>query len=69
MVVQDGLVLRDSRGGVIQLVELLKKGTSDEEVHMMAMAVIANPSFPPRCLLGVVMRMAVISFKIPWQLS
>ena len=35
----------------------------------MAMAVIATPSFPACRLTGVLMRMAVTSFTIPWQLS
>ena len=33
----------------------------------MAIAVISTPGLPARRLLDVLMRMAVISFTIPWQ--
>ena len=36
---------------------------------MMTMPVIASYSFPARRLLGVLVTMAVIPFRIPWQLS
>ena len=36
---------------------------------MIAMPVIASPSFAARRHLSVVVRMAVICFTIPWQLS
>ena len=55
--------------------DLLNKGifahpgiTSDEEVHMMAMAMISTPCLPTRRLLDVLVRMALISFTIPWRL-
>ena len=35
----------------------------------MAMPVIATYSLPARRLLGVLVTMAVIPFRIPWQLS
>ena len=35
----------------------------------MTMVVIASPSFPTHRLHGVLVRMAVISFRIPLQLS
>ena len=34
----------------------------------MAMALISTPRLPTRRLLDVLLRMAIISFRIPWQL-
>ena len=72
IVVKDGRVLTNSRGGVVQLVVPLIKGmfahpgiTSNEEVHMPAISLVFPTSFPARCFLGVILRMAIISYRIP----
>ena len=72
IVVEDGLVLKNSTRGVVQHVDPLKNGifaqpglTSDEEVHMLTVAVILTRPVAARHFLDVLVWMSTISFTVP----